>query len=45
VAKTLSELTNDVKFKADWRTLDRVKKRMQQLDKDGGKLRKSLAKP
>lgn len=45
MAKTLSELTNDVKFKTDWRTLDRIKKRMQQLDKQGKALHKSLAKP
>lgn len=45
MGKTLSELTNDVKFKADWRTLEKVKKRMRDLEKEGDKLRKSLLKP
>lgn len=45
MGKTLSELTNDVKFKADWRTLEKVKKRMKDLEKEGDKLRKSLLKP
>ena len=42
---TLSELTNKIGFKADWKTLDSVKKRMLALKQQGESLRKHIAKP
>lgn len=42
---TLSELTNKIGFKADWKTLDSVKKRMLALKTQGDSLRRNIAKP
>lgn len=42
---TLSELTNKIGFKADWKTLDSVKKRMLALKTQGNSLRRNIAKP